>query len=113
MKKRVGKKPWGNEEIFAYNVKTTVKVMHVASGKRFSLQKHKLRSEFWKVIDGSGKIVIGSKIVNAKKGDEFFVRKGVKHRIKGGKRGISVLEIAFGKFSKGDIDRLEDDFGRK
>jgi mannose-6-phosphate isomerase len=112
MKKRIKKRPWGYMEQFAFNEKCTVKILHVKPGKQNSLQSHKNRSEFWKVLEGPVKVVVGSKVVRGKKGDEFFIKKGQKHRLGGFNKQGSVLEISFGNFSESDIKRFEDDFGR-
>jgi mannose-6-phosphate isomerase-like protein (cupin superfamily) len=105
-------RPWGSFERFTNNEASTVKILHIASGKRFSLQRHRGRSEFWRVIEGTGRIQVGEEVKDAKVGDEFLLAIGVLHRIEGGETGIKVLEIAFGEFDENDIERLEDDFGR-
>jgi len=112
MKRKFIKKPWGSFEQFTLNEKSTVKFLVVKPQKRLSLQKHKNRAEFWKVIEGPVKITIGKKTFTAKKGDEFMIKKKQLHRLEGlGKEG-KVLEISFGKFSEKDIIRIEDDYGR-
>jgi mannose-6-phosphate isomerase-like protein (cupin superfamily) len=112
MKKYIEKRPWGKFDQFTHNEISTVKILTVEAGKRLSLQFHKQREEFWRVIEGNGKITIGEKILNGKTGDEFLVKKGQKHRIEGGKNGIKILEIALGNFEENDNIRLEDDYGR-
>jgi mannose-1-phosphate guanylyltransferase len=113
MKPKIKKRPWGKMEQFAFNEKCTVKILHVKSNKQNSLQTHKQRAEFWKVLEGPVKVVIGSKTIKAKANDQFFIKKGQKHRLGGYKKPGSVLEISFGNFKESDIKRLEDDFGRK
>ena len=112
MKKYTEKRPWGKFERFTYNELSTVKILTVESGKRLSLQLHKGRREFWRILSGKGKLTIGSKIFRAKVGDEFVVKQRQKHRIEalGGK--LIFLEISLGKFDENDNVRLEDDFGR-
>lgn len=106
-------RPWGVPERFTANETTTVKILHVLPGKRFSLQKHAHRSEFWRVIRGSGKVTIGEEIRDFSMGDEVMVGTGMLHRLEGGPEGLDVLEIIFGEYDEHDIERLEDDFGRK
>lgn len=43
---------------------------------KLSLQYHNHREEYWIVVHGNGKVVIGG----AEKGEMFFVPKGVKDR---------------------------------
>lgn len=105
-------RPWGSPERFTKNETTTVKILHVLPNKRFSLQKHAHRSEFWRVIEGGGTVQIGDTIKEVAVGDEVLVPQGELHRLTGGPNGIKVLEIIFGDYDENDIERLEDDFGR-
>ena len=112
MKKKVCKREWGWFEQFTLNEVSTVKILTVDPGKRNSLQKHKWREEFWKVLEGHVHIWIGNKKIEAKRGDEFMIKKGQLHRLEGLSKEAKVLEISFGKFDENDIERIEDDFGR-
>jgi len=105
-------RPWGSFERFISNEASTVKILHVAAGKRFSLQRHRGREEFWRVIEGSGVVTKGEETFEAKVGDEFLLPVGTLHRLQGGPEGIKILEITFGVFDENDIERLEDDFNR-
>lgn len=111
--KYLEKRPWGKFEQFAKNEKCTVKLLYVKPEQELSLQYHHKRDEFWKVISGKPKITKGDKIIDAKEGDEFFIPKGTKHRIKAEKEPVKVLEISFGEFEEKDEVRLEDTYGRK
>lgn len=112
MKKYEEKRPWGKFEQYTHNEVSSVKILSVKPDKRLSLQYHKKRKEFWRVVEGGGKVTIGGRILKAKIGDEFVVKAKEKHRIEGGKKGMKVLEIAFGNFDEDDNIRIEDDFGR-
>lgn len=105
-------RPWGSFERFVQNMPATVKILRVASGKRFSLQKHSRRAEFWKVIEGSGTVQIGDIEKEVMVGDEIEVPINTLHRLTGGEHGIAVLEIITGDYDENDIERVEDDFGR-
>ncbi len=105
-------RPWGSFNQFTHNTPSTVKILNVSANKRLSLQKHKLRSEFWHIISGNGIVTINTKEYNAQKGDEFEIPIGTIHRIAGGNEGIRILEIATGEFYEDDIIRIEDDFHR-
>ena len=113
MKKVIKKRPWGSMEQLALNEKCTVKIVDIKPKKQNSLQTHKHRSEFWKILKGPVKVIIGSKTVKAREGQEFFIKKGQKHRLGAYSTPAKLLEISFGKFSEKDIKRIEDDFGRK
>ena len=105
-------RPWGSFEQFTLNEPTTVKILRVDAGKRFSLQKHTHRSEWWKVIEGDGIAQTNEEKRHVVKGDVVELPVGTLHRLEGGENGIAVLEISFGEFDENDIVRTEDDFGR-
>jgi mannose-6-phosphate isomerase len=113
MKKITVMKPWGKFEQFTINEVSTVKFLHVNPGKRLSLQSHKHREEFWKIVQGPVRIVVGDVCHLAKVGDEFIIPKNAKHRAEGIDNEGIILEISFGKFDENDLVRHEDDFGRK
>lgn len=112
MKKRVDKKPWGAEDIFTINEMSSVKILNVEPGQKFSLQKHRHRGEFWRVLEGKCVVWLGHKKIKAKPGDEFVIKHGQAHRIEALSERAKVLEISFGKFDKKDIKRIDDDYGR-
>lgn len=105
-------RPWGNFRRFTQNEASTVKLLTITSGEAFSLQTHKEREEFWRVISGTPEITIGETTVEAKVGDEFFVHKDEKHRIKAVSGDAVILEIALGAFAEDDIIHLKDMYGR-
>jgi mannose-6-phosphate isomerase len=105
-------RPWGTPERFTAGETTTVKLLHLKPGKRFSLQTHKHRSEFWHAVRGSGEVTVGEETKPFATGDEVMIPAGTKHRLTGGPDGLDVLEIIFGDYDENDIERLEDDFGR-
>jgi mannose-6-phosphate isomerase-like protein (cupin superfamily) len=105
-------RPWGNFRQFAYNILSTVKIITVKPNEILSLQSHKKRSEFWKIIKGNGIVEIGDLKSEAKEGDEYEISVGAKHRLSAGNGGIEVLEISTGEFDENDIIRYEDKYGR-
>lgn len=105
-------RPWGNFERFTLNEATTVKIVTVNPGEAISLQTHANRDEFWRILSGSGTVVVDNLEQEAKPGDQFFGRRGNRHRVEGGPQGLTFLEIAFGTFDEDDIIRLEDKYGR-
>lgn len=105
-------RPWGEFIEFTKNTPSTVKIITVKAGESLSLQKHRNRDEFWRVISGMGSIKIGDDSFSAKQNDEYFVPRGVTHRMSAGVEPLVVLEIAFGDFDENDIERLDDKYGR-
>lgn len=105
-------RPWGSFRRFTLNEPTTVKILSVTRDEENSLQSHKNRDEFWRVLTGDLEIVIGEETHHAHPGDEFWVSAGTPHRLRGVGDDNRVLEIAFGTFDENDIDRINDKYGR-
>ena len=112
LKKYRQQRPWGDFEQFTKAQPVTVKILTVKPFHAISLQYHRNRSEFWKVINGRGKVTVGEAVQDAIEGDEFFVPKGRKHRIETGASEIKIMEISSGDFDENDIVRLEDRYNR-
>ncbi|KKQ19545.1 MAG: Mannose-6-phosphate isomerase, type II [Candidatus Nomurabacteria bacterium GW2011_GWA1_37_20] len=112
MKTLIVKKPWGQFDQFTYNELSTVKVISINSDSELSLQYHKNRSEFWRILSGHPIVTIGEKEMKALPGDEFTIAKEELHRIRAEDGATQFLEISFGKFDENDIIRLEDKYGR-
>ncbi len=105
-------RPWGDFERFTLNESSTVKIITVKAGEAFSLQYHKERDEFWKILSGNGIATIGEDKKPVKAGDELFIPKNTNHRMEG-VDDVVFLEIALGEFDEdGDIFRIEDKYGR-
>jgi mannose-1-phosphate guanylyltransferase/mannose-6-phosphate isomerase len=105
-------RPWGNFRQFTKDTPCTVKIITVKPNEILSLQSHEKRSEFWRVISGSGIVQIDGNREEVKNGDEKIIPLGAKHRMEGGLGGMQILEISFGEFDEEDITRYEDKYGR-
>jgi len=106
------KRPWGEYDRFCCNEQATVKILSIKPNEQLSLQIHHKRDEFWRVIDGPLKIQIDDQVHDAVEGDEFYIKKEVKHRIITEDSPARVLEISFGHFDEHDEERLEDKYQR-
>ena len=106
-------RPWGNFERFTQNQATTVKIITVMGGEKLSLQFHKRRNEFWRILSGEGIATVGEEDVEVNQGDECHIPVGVKHSIEGKNKGVIFLEISFGDFDEEDEVRLADKYGRE
>jgi mannose-6-phosphate isomerase-like protein (cupin superfamily) len=104
-------RPWGHFERFTQNEPSTVKIICVKAGEEFSLQTHAKRDEFWRILSGSGMVIVGSESHTANTGDEFYISRGTAHRAHADSE-LWFLEIALGEFDEDDIVRLEDKYGR-
>jgi mannose-6-phosphate isomerase-like protein (cupin superfamily) len=106
------KRPWGSFTRFTNNEPSTVKILHINKGEEFSLQYHTHRQEFWKILKGNPKVIVGDKEEYPKEGDEFTILPHTNHRISAPTDDVAVLEISTGDFDEDDIVRIEDKYGR-
>ena len=112
MKTFTVKKPWGQFDQFTHNELSTVKILSVNSGESLSLQYHKNRTEFWKIISGHPIVTVDEIIKVAKPDDEFIIGKLTPHQLEAKDDDVKVLEIAYGDFDEEDIVRIKDKYDR-
>lgn len=105
-------RPWGGFVRYTHGEPSTVKILTVAPNQSLSLQYHRGRDEFWRVISGSGFARIGAEHIPLVPGAEHFIPRTTEHRLEAGAEPVVVLEISFGEFDESDIVRLEDSYGR-
>jgi mannose-6-phosphate isomerase len=105
-------RPWGRFEKFHENKSCTVKLIYVNANSRLSLQYHKKRSEFWKVIKGTAMVEINEKRIVLGEGETITIPRQAKHRVRALESECIILEISYGRFDENDIVRLEDDYQR-
>ena len=106
------KRPWGEFIQFTHGQSSTVKIITVNANEAFSLQTHSERDEFWFVLEGSGKIITGNTEEDIVVGKEYYIPRGMKHRITASSIAVKILEISFGNFKEGDVVRIEDKYNR-
>ncbi len=105
-------RPWGNFEQFVHNESCSVKVITVEAEQQLSLQSHTMRSEWWIVLDEMMEVEIDGERRVVYQGEHVFIPVGARHRAIGLGQACRWLEIAFGTFDEGDIERYEDSYGR-
>ena len=110
----IEKRPWGNYHVIAKNTGYQIKEIKVERGEKISLQKHKGRSEFWQIVKGKSKIIIGKEEYFLKENEHIYIPKDTVHRIENiGKKELIFIEIQLGEnLIEEDIIRFEDDYGR-
>lgn len=108
-------RPWGHYEVFADTPNHKLKNIVVYPGKRLSLQRHKRRSEHWHIISGEGLVTINNQQTLLVPGNSIDIPQGAVHRVENqGNEDMSFVEVQRGDyFGEDDIERLEDDYGRK
>lgn len=112
LKPSIDKRPWGEELWITDKKPSMVKLLSVNPGEVLSLQYHHNRDEYWRILSGDGKAIVGETEIELKPGDDVFVVREQKHRLFGGKTTLLILELAFGDFDENDIVHLEDKYGR-
>ena len=116
--KELGYRPWGSYVVLVDKPTHKVKSIVVNPEQRLSLQSHKLRKEFWTIVDGTGVFTSGydadyldTQLVTI--GDTLEIPAGMLHRIQAGLTGITFIEVQLGAyFGEDDIERFEDDYER-
>ena len=108
-------RPWGFYTVLADESDYKVKRIVVFPGQRLSLQKHKKRSEHWYVLSGKSIVTLDGQRLNKKNGESVNIPCGSVHRIENpGTENLSFIEIQTGEyFGEDDIQRLDDDYGRR
>ena len=108
-------RPWGYYTVLAEETDHKVKRIVVYPGMRLSLQKHQKRAEHWYVLSGEGIVTLDGQRLNKKHGESVNIPCGSTHRIENsGIVNLSFIEIQTGTyFGENDIERLEDDYGRR
>lgn len=111
-------RPWGHMDIYAMNEKCTVKMLTVKPGQSLSLQRHKLRDQLYVILDPiqihSGPTPTEIRVIDAIPGMAFWFERGHIHRaVNTGSQSARYLEVAYGIYKEKDIERLEDQYGRK
>lgn len=109
-------RPWGSyESLYKEDGSFLLKKIKVKPDSKVSLQSHEHRSEYWVIISGKGKVVIGDDIIYVATGSFIYIPKKVKHRIinECSKETLVFVEVQVGNIlEENDIVRYEDDYGR-
>lgn len=109
-------RPWGSYVNHAGGHDWHLKTLRVSAGARLSLQKHRLRDELWILVNGDATVFIGESAESLQshqltKHEPFHVAAGTLHRIQS-RHGCTIIEIINGEYLEGDIERVQDDYGR-
>jgi len=109
------KRPWGEYTVLSDEADHKVKRIAVYPGKRFSLQRHRRRTEHWYIVQGTGEATRDNETVPVSPGMSVDIPCGARHRMKNTGDGTLVfIEVQTGDyFGEDDIERIEDDFGRR
>ena len=104
---------WGNFKILLDEPNVKIKKITVNPSSRLSLQLHKHRSEWWKIIQGKGMVQVGASEWLLEEGDTVNIGKLEVHRITNeADDPLIFVEVQTGECQESDIIRIEDDYGR-
>ena len=108
-------RPWGRYQVLEVTPAWKVKRMEVKPGRRLSYQKHFRRREHWVVVKGEALVVLDGKEIRLTPGQSVDIPKGAWHRIGNpGREKLAFIEVQQGDyFGENDIERSEDDYGRR
>ncbi len=107
-------RPWGWYETLGSGAGYLVKRLCLIAGRRISLQRHHHRCEHWVVVAGEGSLECDGQLVEAVAGTTLFIPQGAVHRASAGRHDLLIVEVQRGSILReGDIERLQDDYGRR
>lgn len=107
-------RPWGSWHVIDVEPGHKVKRLHVAPGRRLSLQSHEHRSEHWVVVAGTATYEVDGQAGVIPRGGSLDVPVGARHRLgNDGEDDLVIVEVQLGDYTgEDDIRRYDDDFGR-
>jgi mannose-6-phosphate isomerase len=107
-------RPWGYYTVLADEADHKVKRIVVYPGKRFSLQRHRRRTEHWYLLAGEAVVTLDGREITLRKGETVDIPCGAAHRLQNTcGTEAAFIEVQTGEyFGEDDIERLADDYGR-
>ena len=108
-------RPWGWYMTIDEEKNFKVKRIQVNPGASLSLQKHAKRAEHWVVVKGTAKVENGDKEIILIENESTFIPLGELHRLSNPKKTpLEIIEVQSGEYlGEDDIERIEDNYGRK
>lgn len=106
---------WGEYRVLDYKVhpdekNSLIKELIILPGQHISYQRHKLRTEIWVFIEGTGEVILEGKATGVKRGDVKIIPPGTKHAVKAISE-LHVVEVQLGdELTEDDIERLDWDW---
>lgn len=108
-------RPWGWYMTIDEGKNFKVKRIQVNPGASLSLQKHAKRAEHWVVVKGTARVENGDKEIILTENESTFIPLGELHRLSNPKKTpLEIIEVQSGEYlGEDDIERIEDNYGRK
>ena len=111
---QVDTRPWGYLTVIDTGPGFCVKRIRVAPGGIHSLHRHQHRAENWVIVAGQARVTDDGKVSELVPGQTLTIKPGTVHRIANpGGSDLIFIEVQTGQeIREGDIERLEDAYGR-
>ncbi len=108
-------RPWGWYETVSEVAGHKIKRIGVLPGQQISLQRHHQRAEHWVVVQGTAQVTLGERVFELSEGGHCDIALGEVHRLANRTEApLEIVEVQFGSYlGEDDIERLQDDYGRK
>lgn len=107
-------RPWGYFEQQQIRNNEVHKQLILYPNCRLSLQRHQRRAEHWRVLAGTAYVELEDSIQRLEINQEIAIPAGSWHRLANHHSDILIIkEIQMGICDESDIERAEDDYGRK
>jgi mannose-1-phosphate guanylyltransferase/mannose-6-phosphate isomerase len=108
-------RPWGSYDSIDAGPRFQVKRLTIKPGAKLSLQRHRHRAEHWVVVKGRARITRDAEVFDLAENESTYIPLGAVHRIENpGTEPLQIIEVQSGGYlGEDDIERLEDNYGRK
>ena len=112
---RTVERPWGSYTVLEKGPRYKIKRVVLQPKAKLSLQIHHHRSEHWVVVSGTARVTKGEEVFDVHPNESTFIPISVKHRLENpGLIPLQIIEVQNGDYvEEDDIERFDDDFGRK
>lgn len=110
-------RPWGSFTVLKDEPAYKMKQLSVKPGNRLSLQRHFKREEHWLITQGQPEVTLDDVVHRLQPGDYIHIPLQSWHRItnpEGASGAVEIIELQLGDyFGEDDIERSQDDYGRR
>ena len=107
------RKPWGQYSDIYRSPTVVFKRIDIKPGEEISYQYHDCRDECWYISAGAGRFKLNDKVLLARAGDAFYIKRGERHQISNtGTLMLTIFEMQCGDCREEDIVRIEDKYER-
>jgi mannose-1-phosphate guanylyltransferase/mannose-6-phosphate isomerase len=112
---RTVERPWGRYTVLEKGDGYKIKRIVLNPKAKLSLQIHHHRSEHWIVVAGTAKVTKGEEVFDVHPNESTFIPVSMKHRLDNpGIIPLQIIEVQNGDYlEEDDIERIDDEFGRK